>query len=557
MFRDLFIQTPFSETKVLKKYFLPVLFVLTKMSSWSKQQQPKGKWYVVGGTAYDQTVAGENKTSLVTTNLANRDDFYYDPAVRLSEKDLDAHNGGEQLPICVEHNTDDVVGYVHHSWSGDGEKRALKVIARINQETDRGKQIVAELKAGRYKGFSIGYGAGLTTDKRTGQSVVDSKHLREISLVEKPFFENCHLSYGVTASRKTATNNANYLSNTANTGIHSEQRRFFIPITMSANEPQGTPSSDQLPTTQAQRAAVSGEEMMRQADSLKEKLNITDQEKEAIQRELDAHKLELAQYRAEKKAQQEAYAKEQEPKFQAYVQELEASRKAPLTAEQKEGYRTTMCDMRFREASKDLELQLKEKVELRASLKLAQDKAAAEEEKCKTLESSVNKTTAILNHSRGEFAKTIDNETQVMKEDEQRRKLDVEASGRLGLNEMMVPHPSIQEMPFVKAYGFVSELNVNASASDPYNGGRLYKRTMPVAATHRHLLDEDGNNNFPASARIHNPPFFSWMCDNSALINGSLDDVVHLNPKYNVIERKDNEAWEAKNRASGKLAAIE
>lgn len=517
----------------------------------------------MGGTAYDQTVAGQNKTSLVSTDLGNRDSFYYDPAVRLSEKDLDDHNGGEKLPICVEHNTEDVVGYVHHSFSGDGEKRALKVIARIDQETKRGREIVAELKAGRYKGFSIGYGAGMTTDRRTGQTSIDSKQLREISLVEKPFFENCHLSYGVTASRKTTTNNANYLSNGTNAGIHSEQHRFFIPITMSANDSTtappaaAAPSSDQLPTSQTQRAAVSGEEMMRQVDSLKEKYNMSAQEKEDIQRELDAHKLELAQYREEKKRQQEAYAKEQEPKYQAYVQELEASRKAPLTEEQKKGYQTTMCDIRFREASKDLELQLKEKIELRASLKQAQEKAAAEEERCKTLESSVNKTTAILNHSRGEFAKTMDNDKQIAQEDAQRRKLDVEASGRLGLNEIMVPHPSIQEMPFVKAYGYVAEINVNASASDPYNGGRLYKRTLPVAATHRHLLDEEGNNNFPASARIHNPPFFSWMCNNQALINGSLDDVVTLNQKLNVIERKDNEAWEAKNRATGKLATLE
>ena len=290
---------------------------------------------------------------------------------------------------------------------------------------------------------------------------------------------------------------------------------------------------------------------------LKEQLDVSSRQRDDTQRKLDAYEAEIKQYRAEKQAEQDAYSKAQEPKYSAYVQDLEASRKEKLSEPQREGYRQTFCDMRFKAAAKDLEMQLNEKVELRASLKAALDKASVEEEHRKTLETSVTKTTAILNNSRADFAKTIDN-GQASSEDEQRRKVkaDVEASANLGLNQMMCAPASIAELPFAQAYGYRSEVDVNASATDPYGGGRLFRKTMPVAASHKHLIDEDGNSNFPASARIHNKYFFSWMCDNDFLREGNLNDLVVLNASKNTVIRKDAGAWYEKNQASGKTTGI-
>lgn len=425
--------------------------------SWTKKQEPTGKWFVITGTAYENVVRGKNATNEVKANTRVREEFYHDEAVRLSDEDLNKTNGVDGLPICVEHNTRDVVGKVHHSWHGSSANRVINIIARIDQTTPRGKQVVADLKAGKYTGFSIGYSTGLSTNGRTGKTTLESKEIREISLVEQPFFEKCQLAMGVeasskqmisvTASRNSATTKTNYLSNDPNPESIGESGTFFVPIKMSntdstpapATEPQAT-----LPTTQAQRSGVPGEELLKQADSLKA-------QNDDATRRMQEMEARLKRFEAKEAAEQEAYAKAQEPKFQAYVTELEASRKEKLTDAQREGYRASFCDMRFKDAAKDLELQYNEKMELRASLKAAQDKATQESEKAKQLEQAVTKTTQVLNHSRADFAKAVDGGA-ASNEDEQRRKLkaDVNASGSLKLHHIANPPPSIAELPFLK-----------------------------------------------------------------------------------------------------------
>ncbi len=107
-----------------------------------------------------------------------------------------------------------------------------------------------------------------------------------------------------------------------------------------------------------------------------------------------------------------------------------------------------------------------------------------------------------------------------------------------------MPSPALEEMPFLKAYGYVPEVNVNASAHDPFGGGREYTRTVPVAAGHRFMRDEDGDLNYPMSARQLNPAYFAWMCNQSELVSGDLSDVVNLTASKDKIKHSDELVWD-------------
>ena len=136
----------------------------------------------------------------MTNPIHDRQRFYNDPAIKLSDENLDEFNGTEGAPVCVEHDTKDVVGVVHHTWIGDGDNRALKMIGKIDKHSQRGKQIISDIKAGKLKGLSVGYGADLVTNQQSGITALNGKRFREISLVAEPFFENCNLSSYVEAS---------------------------------------------------------------------------------------------------------------------------------------------------------------------------------------------------------------------------------------------------------------------------------------------------------------------------------------------------------------------
>jgi len=166
--------------------------------SWSSQQtktKKTGSFAIIKGKAYPRVLAGNNPTRRVSTSMHDRDNFYHDPAIKLSESDLDAINRAEGAPLCYEHNRSDVVGQVHHSWLDDNEGKCLQIIGKIPTDTARGQKIVADIKCGKIKGLSVGYGASLA-----GGNMVASKTFHEISLVKEPFFDGCDLTVGVQAS---------------------------------------------------------------------------------------------------------------------------------------------------------------------------------------------------------------------------------------------------------------------------------------------------------------------------------------------------------------------
>jgi len=511
-----------------------VVVVYIHMSWGSRNTVPathgSGRHYIFTGRAYPRIQAGSNPTRIITADRRDRDQFYHDPAVTLSDADMDAFDGTEGSPLCVEHETKDVVGVVRHSWIGDGQDRALKIIGRISLDTERGRTIAAQVRAGVFKGLSVGY----ATEIADGNKMC-GKEFREISLVAEPFFPNCNIaSYGVTASKHTINNPAYngrnemlqlqiVASKTTAIGMDGQQQ------TTGGGQPTGAPP-------------VSPDELLRETDKLK-----TQVEQERQQRALESERMKQYEaklkYFEEKEAQEAAaYAKEQEPKAAAYIDAVAASRGGkPLPESMQKAYRETFCNPALKEAARELEDHTKSMVELMASKKLADERAAAAEAQTKTFQSAVNKTTEILNHSRSNFADALRPE-----EDDAaaRRKTvvataDVNASN-LSLNHIMVPHPSATELDFLKAYGYsTTYTGVTASAS----GERALTRSVPVAASHRLLKDAEGNPQFGASWRNLGPgsaAMFSWMCNQDELRSegGDISDVVTLNASKELYLRK-------------------
>jgi len=496
------------------------------MSSWvSKNKSPHvQKWYVFTGRAYPKVVQGSNSTTRITSNQNDRESFYNDPAVVLSEADLDRFKGTEGKPLCVEHNLNDQVGVIHHSWIGDGAKRSLKIIGRVTLETPRGRQVVADIKAGKYRGLSVGYGTDLVSNAYTGVTELEAKNFREISLVADPFFDGCNLAeFGVTATKISNHNN------------ESQNSRLILKVDASQEVLMEGQTQTPVPAT----------ELLAEADKLKSQLTEETKAKESQAQEVAQMKAELEQLRQLKqrvadkeKAEAEAYKTSQMPKYEAYVAELAAS-KIQLTDAMKHDLMVTFCDPRMKDGARHLEAEYTQKVELRASLK-------EREERIKVLEATMSKTTQVLNHSRNEFAAAVG--PKDTKEDDARKKVSISegvaASSSYGgdLSHIMNCEPTLEETTYMQAYGFRADNSgVNAS-SFQYGGSRPLVRSLPVAASHSNIFNEEGQLTNPESARFGDNAhklMFSWMCNNRDLISGDLSDVVRMREDKNTLDRKE------------------
>jgi hypothetical protein len=164
-----------------------------------RNQQKRGTYAIVHGRAYPRVLKGKNPTNVITAPTRDRELLWRDPAVVLSDNDLDECQGAQGVDLCYEHNDKDVVGVVQHTEVADDD--SLHLMARIPVKTPDGKdiprglQMVEEIRAGKVKGFSVRY----DTDVRQG-GVVTGKRFKEISLVQEPFFNGCDLTVGVMAS---------------------------------------------------------------------------------------------------------------------------------------------------------------------------------------------------------------------------------------------------------------------------------------------------------------------------------------------------------------------
>lgn len=470
--------------------------------SWSSKQQRQKKFFYFTGTGYPSVEKGANKTQLVTSNRESRESFYHDPAVKISDANLDEWNGIQGYPLCIEHNDAVVVGEVKHTWLSDD--RRLQVMARI--PLPEGERVVADIKAGKYTGFSVGYGNDIV--EKDNREYIAGKRFREISLVAEPFFEGCRLSYGVEATgreKKKEFSNPAYKSN-AYIYCSIDEKTFRV-------------MEESNTTTPAPPQGVSPEEMLREAARLKEHNDDSDRRVKELEAKLKQHEEELDRHRKREEEERQLYEKEQLPKYEAYALELKASGGA--TDETVKPYRMIFCDPRLKDQAKVLEAQYKSMVELKASkLQMEEKLKAAEKEKAEW-QAAGQKSTEVINASNRErIANALKEETKPM------TTADVNAGLKLDLGHIMMPNPTAKELEFMQMSGFHHYSSTDVSASS-----RPAPRTVKVeAGSHRNLYDEHRNPKLPASMR--NQPgsniLFAFMSQNSAFRDADLSGLVRI-----------------------------
>jgi hypothetical protein len=147
---------------------------------------------VIKGIAYPHLIRGKNKTNVIKANIYDREEYYYDDAIRLSEDDIKTFKNLVGQPICVEHNTGLDVGTITHSWT-DAEGK-LRFMGRVYLDTDAGKIADAAIKSGELKGISVGY----TPHVNRETMKVSGKTFKEVSLCRQGFFPGARIE--VTAS---------------------------------------------------------------------------------------------------------------------------------------------------------------------------------------------------------------------------------------------------------------------------------------------------------------------------------------------------------------------
>ncbi len=510
---------------------------------WTGRSVPSDnpRYFYFTGRAYPVVATGKGTTNLVTSDLTDRQSFYYDPAIQLTDADLQSIKGTQGAPLCIEHQPHIVVGEVYQSWMGDRDGNSLKIIGRIDLHNGRGRQTAEEIKAGKWKGLSVGYHANLQ-HSNNGQSRVAGKLFNEISLVEQPFFPSCMLSpYNVTAS-KTAIKNSE-------DNMHSQPDRFYVPIQMSDNITQPGQAGQQQAAA-PHHDPVPASELLQQTVNTTERMKEMEAEIAKFREKAKQDESELAVHRARQQKEDEEYAAKGKPEAEAFMQELCASGKIQLTEERKRGYYEAFCNPQFKSMAEQLRVQHEDRVELKASLKTERDRAAAAEEARKVAEAKfqqqqqdMSRSTQLLTYSRRDFAAPLSQKD--LTEDERRgQKVDVTAGGAGDIppNHIMIAPASAVEMPFIAEYGYGSGASVTASGGSDYTSYAMRQpRSVPAPRAHRMLVDNKGEPALPGSARHFGPSqaWFAMMCSNTELINGDLNQVTKIKYYENENGRKD------------------
>lgn len=156
----------------------------------SRQPRP---YRLIHGICYTRLIPGRNPTTRVSMDPhagGGGQDFYHDPAIRLSEEDIANFKGLRGRPLCVEHNRNHVVGEIAEAWpDGDG---VLRITARLFDE-----DMYQRVKSGAMAGFSVGYECKLKNGK---SKEVDYKIFHEVSICEEGYFPGTRVTVAASSS---------------------------------------------------------------------------------------------------------------------------------------------------------------------------------------------------------------------------------------------------------------------------------------------------------------------------------------------------------------------
>ena len=148
------------------------------------------KYKVIYGISYPNLHHEGDQPIKISSNAQNREEFYNDPAIRLSSQDCEYFKNKD---ICLEHNENDKVGVITDAWK-DSDNH-MRMTARIFVDTPRGELIYDNVKCGKLKGLSVGYSVPIDHNDE-----IIYKNCKEISLCENPFFNGAEVK--ITASER-------------------------------------------------------------------------------------------------------------------------------------------------------------------------------------------------------------------------------------------------------------------------------------------------------------------------------------------------------------------
>lgn len=322
--------------------------------------------------------------------------------------------------------------------------------------------------------------------------------------------------------------------------LDESESSLFVPIDLmsetiatSTSAAAAPPQTNSVPPHPPQAGGASDAEgLLKQADMLKEQQMEAAKQLEKEKSEKSAMQKELEFYRAKAAAEAEEYKKQQEPKFNEYIEQLQITAGKKLPESKIAQYRTLFTVPQFKEDADAMYAQHKQTVELKASAKKFEEELAKERAEKAQLTATLSKASQQVGGMRKSYADALSAERI---EEPVRKEVGVTAS--LNANEIMAAMPSVADLPFLQKYGFSNEVGVNASAAGG-GGAKLIRTSVQAAREHRLLLDEDGDLQFPASARYHNPTVFAWMVNEAPLNTMDLSDHVAINASRTFVEEK-------------------
>lgn len=408
---------------------------------------------IISGVAYPFLIRGKNKTDSVTANVQDRDAYYYDEAIRLSESDVANMKNLVGHPLCVEHNEKINVGKVTHSWTDSDGK--LRFMARINLLEKAGRIADEALRRGELKGISVGYAPDIDFETMK----VRGKVFKEISLCRQGFFPGAQVSVHASTDELTTED---YKSN-GNSIIYYKISAMQGEKTEIPKEPisKEEPVTREQPVDDTQdKDAV---ELVRQTDEMLKK-------NEAMETKLKEQEAKLARLAELERKEKERQAKYEADKAKELEKVLEIQRQqfkdvhgedAELPAEYQESAKMAF---KFEEAAPQMQA-------IQASAVAYQRQKEQNAELMKRLadmETQMKKLTDVKNVAMSHVAATrrrvFEKEEESQDKEKTPSNTEIKASGSK-FSMLFVPNASPEELQlYQRNYGYMEAPGVQASA---------------------------------------------------------------------------------------------
>jgi len=299
----------------------------------------------IWGIAYKNVLKGDNPTKHVTASQKDRDALYNDPAIRLSEGDLERFKSLKGKPICREHDRSVVLGHIH-GYDVDPVDGHLRVMARIFTDTEEGRQAAEQLERGELNGLSVGY----TTSMYQGTTKVASKSFDELTLTEEPFFEGCQVTVQASKKKNLASKESTYNTEVLWINLSKENPMSDSTAPTPAPERQAPQPTSEAQGPQHHVAHKEASSLLKVADGLQEQVDVAkasaDKERvsaEEIRKQLEQQNRELEQLRAYKAADEAAYAKAKAAEAQETLKIHEEMRGQTFPPDVQRAMIETMC----------------------------------------------------------------------------------------------------------------------------------------------------------------------------------------------------------------------